>query len=49
VPRPFRPSRYTKQGDERRVEYERILLPLSNDGSTVNMVLCGYAIETAYG
>ena len=42
-------SRYTKKSDQRRVEYERILLPLSEDGETVNMVLCAYAIETAYG
>ncbi len=42
-------SRYTKKSDRRRVEYERILLPLSEDGETVNMILCAYAIETAYG
>ncbi len=41
-------SRYTKKGDRRHIEYERILLPLSEDGETVNMILCGYAIETAY-
>ena len=42
-------SQYTKKGDRRRLEYELILLPLSEDGETVNMVLCAYAIETAYG
>lgn len=42
-------SRYNKKGDRRRIEYERIFLPLSEDGKTVNMVLCAYAIETAYG
>lgn len=42
-------SRYTKKGDQRHVEYELILLPLSDDGVTVNMIVCGYAIETAYG
>jgi hypothetical protein len=42
-------SRFTKEGDKRRIEYERILLPLSEDGKTVNMILCGYAIEKAYG
>jgi hypothetical protein len=41
--------RFTKKGDNRRIEYERILLPLSNDGSTVSMILCGYVIEKAYG
>lgn len=42
-------SRYTKKSDRRHVEYELILLPLSEDGETVNMILCAYAIETAYG
>jgi hypothetical protein len=42
-------SQYTKKSDQRRVEYERILLPLSEDGETVNMILCAYAIETAFG
>jgi hypothetical protein len=42
-------SQYTKKSDQRHVEYELILLPLSEDGATVNMILCAYAIETAYG
>jgi hypothetical protein len=41
-------DRFTKR-DGRHIEYERISLPLSNDGSTVNMILVGYFIETAYG
>jgi hypothetical protein len=45
----FGRTQFTKQGDRRRVEYERALLPLSNDGSTVSMILCGYAVEKAYG
>jgi hypothetical protein len=45
----FGRTRFTKQGDNRRVEYERIVLPLSADGSTVNMILCGYVVEKAYG
>jgi len=35
--------RFTKQQDERYVDYERIALPLSEDGRTVNMILCAYA------
>ncbi len=38
----------TKAEDERRIEYERIWLPLSADGETVNMLLGGVAIELAY-
>lgn len=41
-------ERFTKQ-DGRRIECERIALPLSNDGRTVNMILVGYVIEKAYG
>jgi hypothetical protein len=41
-------SRFTKHRDGRHVEYERITLPLSDDGRTVNMLLCGYAVEKAY-
>jgi hypothetical protein len=38
----------TKADDGRRIEYERIWLPLSADGKTVNMLLGGVAIELAY-
>ena len=38
----------TKTEDKRRIEYERIWLPLSADGETVNMLLGGIAIELAY-
>jgi hypothetical protein len=31
-----------KQVDGRRIEYERIGLPLSEDGAAVNMILCGF-------
>lgn len=36
-----------KTGDGRHLQYERVLLPLSDDGETVNMILIGYAIERA--
>lgn len=39
---------FTKR-DGRHIEYERIALPLSNDGRTVNMILVGYVIDAAYG
>jgi hypothetical protein len=39
--------RVTKQEDGNRIEYERIALPLSADGHTVDMILCGFAIERA--
>ena len=35
--------RFTKRQNERYVDYERIALPLSEDGRTVNMILCAYA------
>ena len=35
-------ARYTKQRDGRRIEFERIALPVSEDGKTVNMILCAY-------
>jgi hypothetical protein len=38
-------ARYTKQRDGRRIEFERIALPLSEDGKTVNMILCAYAYQ----
>jgi hypothetical protein len=34
--------------DRRRIEYERVWLPLSADGKTVNMLLGGVAVEIAY-
>jgi len=33
-----------KQGERRHLEYERIALPLSQDGVSVNMILCGFAV-----
>ena len=39
---------YTKTGDRRHLEYERIWLPLSPDGKTVTMLLGAFAVETAY-
>jgi hypothetical protein len=39
---------FTRREAPRYVEYERILLPVSNDGSTVDMILIGYAIAKAY-
>lgn len=38
-------ARYTKQRDGRCIEFERIALPLSQDGKTVNMILCAYAFR----
>jgi hypothetical protein len=38
-------ARYTKQRDGHHVEFERIALPLSEDGKTVNMILCAYAYQ----
>ena len=40
--------RYTKQRDGRLLEYERILLPLSDDGKAVNMLLCVFAFEKEF-
>lgn len=37
--------RFTKQQDECYLDYERIALPLSEDGRTVNMILCAYAFR----
>jgi len=39
---------FTKSLDGRFVQYERIALPLSDDGKTVNMLLLGYVPEKAY-
>lgn len=33
----------------RHLRYEQILLPLSDDGANVNMLLSAYAVEQAYG
>lgn len=41
-------SRFTTRNG-RHIEYERIALPLSNDGGTVNMILVGHVVERAYG
>jgi hypothetical protein len=41
-------ARFTKHTDGRYLDYERMALPLSDDGEHVNMILCGYTInETA--
>jgi len=39
---------YTKQGDGRLLDYQRITLPLSDDGKTVNMLLCVFAFEKEF-
>ncbi len=39
---------FTKR-DGRYLEYERICLPLSDDGRIVNMILIGHFIEKAFG
>ena len=41
-------AEYTK-GSGRHLKYEQIILPLSEDGETVSMLLCGFAVEEAYG
>jgi hypothetical protein len=38
---------FTKQ-DGRHLEYERVLLPLSSDGSKVDMLLIGYGLAKSY-
>lgn len=38
---------FTKQ-DGRHIAYERVLLPLSSDGSKVDMLLIGYGLVTSY-
>jgi hypothetical protein len=40
-------ARFAKIADARYLDYERIALPLSNDGKHVNMILCGYALNRA--
>jgi hypothetical protein len=39
---------FTKH-DGRHLQYEQILLPLSEDGTKVNMLLSAYSVERAYG
>ncbi len=52
VARDWRPHvvrvQLSKAEDRRRIEYERIWLPLSADGTTVNMLLGGIDVEVAY-
>jgi hypothetical protein len=40
--------RYTKQQDRRYLDYERIGLPLSEDGKAVSMILFAYAFDTEF-
>jgi len=40
--------RFTKTGDHRYVQYERLALPLAETGTTVNMILLGYVPEKAF-
>jgi hypothetical protein len=40
--------RYTKQRDGRRLEYERIALPVSDDGKAVKMIMFVFAFEKAF-
>ena len=40
-------ARFTKNTDGRYLDYERIALPLSDDGEHVHMILCGYRIYEA--
>lgn len=39
---------YTRH-DGRHVKYERLLLPLSSDGATVDKLLAGFVVEQAFG
>jgi hypothetical protein len=39
---------FTKRGG-RHLQYEQILLPLSDDGVKVNMLLSAYSVEEAFG
>ena len=41
-------AKFARETDDRYLEYERIALPLSADGETVNMILCGYHVERAF-
>jgi hypothetical protein len=38
---------YTKN-DGRHIKYERLILPLSSDGESVDQLLCAYAVLRAY-
>ena len=40
--------RFVKQTDGRSLEYERIGLPLSDDGKAVNMILCALAFDREF-
>lgn len=40
--------RFVKQTDGRYLEYERIGLPLSEDGKAVNMILCAFAFDREF-
>ena len=40
--------KFARETDDRYLEYERIALPLSADGETVNMILCGYHVERPF-
>jgi hypothetical protein len=44
----FLRAEFTKQSG-RHLKYEQIILPLSEDGKTVNMLLSAYNVEKAYG
>jgi hypothetical protein len=41
-------ARWTKVSDRRYLDYERIALPLSADGETINMILCAYHVDHAH-
>jgi hypothetical protein len=45
--RPIAGSYDYQKTDRRWITYERILLPLANDGATVNMLLCGMVMRGA--
>jgi hypothetical protein len=41
-------AKFLKDTDDRYIAYERIALPLSADGESVNMILGGYYVERAF-
>ena len=41
-------AHFVKDSDGRYIEYERVALPLSDDGHAVNMILAGYVAERAF-
>jgi hypothetical protein len=41
-------AKFVKDTDDRYLAFERIALPPSADGKTVNMILCGYHVERAF-